>query len=74
MILAAQEIQQLTGYIRPSAQIRWLQRHGIRYKVNALGAPVVAIAEFNRVFVGGASNRNQLPDLSDINGPTAKAG
>jgi hypothetical protein len=48
VILAPSEIQQLTGYVRPSAQVRWLRRHGWRHVVNAKGRPVVARAERNR--------------------------
>lgn len=53
MILSPAELEALTGYVRPSAQARWLQRHGWRFTVNALGRPIVAIAEFNRRMVGG---------------------
>lgn len=53
MLLTAADLQQLTGYVRASAQARWLRRHGWRFTVNALGQPVVALAEFNRRMVGG---------------------
>jgi hypothetical protein len=69
MILPQSEIKALTGYVRPSAQGRWLRRHGFKFTVNALGAPVVALAEFNRHMVGGKSaGVTQEPDLKDING------
>jgi hypothetical protein len=68
MLLAAPEIRKVTGYARPSAQARWLRRNGWRFTVNALGAPVVAVAELNRHLVGGRAAR-QEPDFEAINGP-----
>lgn len=64
MFLTSQEVQRLTGYVRSSAQIRWLRRNGWRFTVNALGAPVVALAEFNRHMVGGkAPAATQQPNF-----------
>jgi hypothetical protein len=68
MILAPSEIQQLTGYVRASAQVRWLRSHGWRFTVNALGAPVVAQAEFNRRMVGGKAAKSEDVNLEGING------
>ena len=70
MFLTASDRQQLTGYQRASAQVRWLKRHGWRFTVNALGEPVVALAEFNRHMVGGRA-ASQQPDFGAINGQTA---
>lgn len=61
MFLTTDELHTLTGRLRPSAQVRWLRQHGYRHTVNALGAPVVAIAEANRKLVGGAKT-NQEPN------------
>ena len=72
MFLAAPDLQQLTGYQRASAQVRWLRRHGWRFTVNALGQPVVALAEFNRRMVGGAV-ASQEPNWSALNGSPAEA-
>ena len=62
MFVTEAELQKLTGYTRPSAPVRWLTRHGWRFSVNALGKPIVALAEFNRHVVGGkfAGPRTQL--------------
>lgn len=68
MILAPSEVQTLTGYVRHSAQIRWLRHHGWRFTVNALGRPVVAIAEFHRKQVGGSVGRQQEPRFEALNG------
>jgi hypothetical protein len=77
VILGSSDIELLTGYVRSSAQARWLRRHGWRFTVNALGAPVVALAEFNRHMVGGKSaTAPQEPDFNwdAINGTAKKAG
>lgn len=76
MILPASVIQQLTGYSRASAQVRWLKDHGWRFTVNGLGDPVVAEAEFNRHLVGKFAASRQEPnfDWGAINGQNKKAG
>ena len=76
MILGSSDIKQLTGYARASAQVRWLRHNGWRFTVNALGVPVVALAEFNRHLVGGKSALSQEPnfDWDVINGTQKKAG
>jgi Domain of unknown function (DUF4224) len=52
MFLTETDVRNLTGYRRPSAQVEWLRRSGWRFAINALGKPVVALAEFNRRMVG----------------------
>ena len=71
MFLAETDVQSLTGYRRPSAQIRWLRDNGWRFIVNALGKPVVALAEFNRRMVGGVQRTvaQQEPNWDALNGP-----
>ncbi len=71
MFLTSQDIVKLTGYNRPSAQIRWLRRNGWRFTVNALSEPVVAIAESNRKLVSGTTITTQQPDIGALNGQTA---
>jgi hypothetical protein len=41
MIVPRADIQALTGYVRASAQARWLQRWGIEFTQNMLGEPLV---------------------------------
>lgn len=53
MFLSADDLAALTGRVRRGAQVRWLRAHGWRHTVNALGLPVVAVAEVNRKLVGG---------------------
>ncbi len=68
MFLSANELQELTGYIRLSAQIRWLTQNGWHYAVDAAGRPRVALAEFNRHLVGtdGGRRRRAEPDFAAI--------
>ena len=54
MFVSETDVESLTGYRRPSAQIDWLRRNGWRFVVNALGKPVIALAEFHRRMVGGS--------------------
>lgn len=68
MILPQSDIRALTGYVRASAQARWLRKHGWKFTVNALGEPVVALAEFNRHMVGGRASQRQELNLERING------
>lgn len=70
MLLSADDRKSLTGYSRWSAQIRWLQRNGWKYTVNALGEPQVAIAEFNRRMVGGRAVA-QEPNWGALDGSQA---
>lgn len=44
MFLTADELEHLTGYVQPAAQIRWLKSRRYRYEINAVGHPVVARA------------------------------
>ena len=68
MIVSKEDLATLTGYIRASAQIRWLRHHGWRFAVNGLGDPIVAVAEFNRHLVGGrAAQTSQDVNLEGIN-------
>jgi hypothetical protein len=41
VFLIPRQLYELTGYTQPAAQIRWLQRNGIRHFVRADGRPVV---------------------------------
>lgn len=67
MFLTADDIAQLTGYKRPSAQVRWLKNKSWKFDVNARGLPVVAVAEFHRHLVGGRAARSE-PNFEAMNG------
>jgi hypothetical protein len=68
MIVPRSDIKTLTGYSRASAQARWLRRNGWKFTVNAVGDPIVALAEFNRRMVGGKVAQQQEPNYEGING------
>lgn len=70
-VLRASDIVALTGYLRASAQLRWLRRHGWRFSVNALGHPVIATAEWSRKMIGGSATQQQEPNWGALNGPQA---
>lgn len=44
LFLTEAEIEFMTGYTQPAAQIRWLQKWRIRHVVNAIGYPRVTRA------------------------------
>lgn len=44
MFLTADQLAGLTGYQKPSAQIRWLRDQGLRHWVRADGRPAVPVA------------------------------
>lgn len=67
MLLSVEEIQQLTGRKRPTAQIAWLKKHGYRFSVNERNHPVVAVAEATRKLVGGPAARQQEPNWDGLN-------
>ena len=69
MFLATDELNQLTGVKRPSAQVAWLRDRGWKFEVNAAGRAVVAKAEADRHMVSGPArkSRNQRPDFSALN-------
>jgi hypothetical protein len=67
MLVTPEELQRLTGYVRSSAQIRWLRQNGWRFTVNGLNEPVVAVAEFERRLVGsGATTKTQEPNFDAL--------
>jgi hypothetical protein len=65
VFLTDEDLHRLTGFVRPSAQARWLRDHGYRYSVNGLGKISVAVAEVNRHQVGGKAPR-QEPDFDAL--------
>ena len=61
MFLTLQQLAELTGYVRPSAQRRWLAQNGIRFWVRADGINAVPVDQLT----GRTERRpNWQPDLS----------
>ena len=65
LLLTAEELVELTGYLRPSHQRSWLTRNGIPHLVNAAGHPVVArtAAEAR---LGGRVAAPVVPELGPV--------
>ena len=42
------ELETLTGYVKPSKQIEWLKRNGVPHWVNAAGYPVVKADQMDK--------------------------
>jgi hypothetical protein len=67
MFLSPEQLEQLTGRRRPSAQIRWLAAHRWAYAVRADGRPVVSTSEAQRQLESGGARRAPAavePDFS----------
>lgn len=62
MFLSVEQLAELTGYVRASAQRRWLVQNGIRFWVRADGMNVVPV---DQLTVSRTGRRpNWQPDLS----------
>lgn len=69
MFLTREEIEALTGRIRPSAQIRWLRQNGLETLRRADGQPLVLRAAVLRR-MGADGRRHHIktePDWSVFN-------
>jgi hypothetical protein len=64
MFLDDEELERLTGYVRHSAQVRWLRSHGWNFEVAASGRPVVS-RSYSESKLGGA-NSAWKPDFSGL--------
>ena len=53
MFLSPDDLSELTGLKRPSAQVRWLSRAGMRYAISADGGVRVLRAEVERYLLSG---------------------
>lgn len=68
MFLTAQQLERLTGYVRPSDQARWLSERGWRHDLNAKGEVVVHEGEAERKLCSSAGKewRRTEPDLKAL--------
>jgi Domain of unknown function (DUF4224) len=48
MFLTPDQLHELTGYTRKSAQVRWLRKNGIQHYVRADGRPSVPVDVFTK--------------------------
>lgn len=62
MFLTKEEVADLTGYRKPSAQIKWLQVHQFAFAVGGDGQPkVLSQVVVNRL--GGQTEQKKSPEL-----------
>lgn len=59
------ELQDLTGYVRPTAQMRWLSANRIKGYLNALNKVRVSRDALTIVKVPGADKRTE-PDFTKV--------
>lgn len=64
--LTDDEVRDLTGYARPTCQARWLNSHGIRCFMNALGKVRVSRDALSAVQSGVKARRLAEPDFSKM--------
>jgi hypothetical protein len=44
MFLTPEQVADLTGYVQPAAQIRWLRKNGVQHYVRCDGRPRVPVS------------------------------
>ena len=59
--LTSEELREITGKVKPSAQIRYLRKLGITFIIRADGKPVVSRNRFEAV-MGGLGSTTKAPD------------
>ncbi len=64
LFLTPTDLQDLTGFKRPTAQRRWLTRNGYRFDVRGDGRPAVLVEEVRSKV--GRGTRTSGPDLSAL--------
>jgi len=57
VFLSQEELRDLTGLVRASAQVRWLSRAGMRFAIGGDGAVKVLKAEVERYLLSGPVKR-----------------
>jgi len=59
--LTIDELREITGRVKHSAQVRWLRRHGFNFKLRADGMPLVSRSHFEAV-MGGHGSPTKAPE------------
>jgi hypothetical protein len=57
MFLTAEQLIEVTGFRRPSAQVRWLSRAGMKFAIGGDGQIKVLRAELERYMLSGPVKR-----------------
>lgn len=63
--LSDEELQDLTGYVRPTCQARWLGENGIKFYLNRLNKVRVPRENVAGLKVGKVEKRTE-PDFSKV--------
>lgn len=73
MFLSDADLHELTGYVKPSAQRKWLEKKHWPFEVSALGRPRVlrAFAEKKLGLETAVKNDHTEPDFSAWGGKAA---
>jgi len=68
MLLDPADLRLLTGFVRPSKQIEWLQREGFTFRIAADGHPRVDRAHYLKMMgvTDIAARRRTAPDFSSL--------
>lgn len=56
LFLNEQEIMEWTGYKYPADQVKWLKNNHVKFTVDRLGKPKVALSHFNEIMNNKESN------------------
>jgi len=60
--LSVEELQDVTGRVKASAQARWLRHHGFTFKLRADGMPLVSRNHFEAI-MSGLGRPTKTPDV-----------
>ena len=67
MFLTDGDLQELTGFVRPSKQIEWLTEQGIVFRVSSDGHPRVLVDHLRKVMGASVpSKQKTAPDFSTL--------
>ena len=72
MLLTAEQVADLTGYVKPTAQVGWLRQRGWRFEVGGDGRPKVLRAYVERQLGLQDTRVEKRPRLHLRHGQTAK--
>ncbi len=68
MFLTAIEVQELTGYRKPTLQRRWLAANGYSFDVRGDGRPVVSRSHYESRHAPKGARRPSAPNFAALDG------
>jgi hypothetical protein len=66
MFLSPEDLQQLTGYKRPSKQCEWLLRNGFKVHVRADGRPAILLSQVEASQGSKKKHRAEEPNFAAL--------